>query len=96
MMPLFNAHGLDPSWVEPDALKVQEFFDTLHEVYVAAEPRLVQDTSQEERDYIDARVREARLAAEEAKLAEEAGNDGGMVDKAAAKAEEEDLARWGS
>ena len=22
MMPLFNAHGLDPRWVEPDALKV--------------------------------------------------------------------------
>ena len=38
MMPLFNAHGLDPNWVEPDGLKVQEFFDTLHEVYVTAKP----------------------------------------------------------
>ena len=45
MMPLFNTHGLDPTWVELDELKVQEFFDTLHEAYIAAEPRLVQDTS---------------------------------------------------
>ena len=62
MMPHFNAHGLDPSWVKPDELKVQEFFDTLHKVYVAAEARLVQDTSQEELDYVAARLREARIA----------------------------------
>ena len=76
MMPLFNAHGLDPNWVEPDELKVQEFFDTLHEVYVTAEPRLIQDTSPAELDYIAARVEEARLAEEEAKLVREAGSTG--------------------
>ena len=29
MMTVFNAHGLDPSWVEPPACEVQEFFDNL-------------------------------------------------------------------
>ena len=31
MMPAFNAHGLDQTWVEPDAERVQEFFDNLSE-----------------------------------------------------------------
>ena len=48
MMPDFNAHGLDPSWVEPEEIQVQEFLDTLHEGYVTTEPRLVQDTTQAE------------------------------------------------
>ena len=73
---------------------VQEFFDTLHEVYITAEPRLIQDTSRAELDYIAARVEEARLAEEEAKLVREAGSTGGVVDKAAAEAEEGELARW--
>ena len=94
MMPLFNAHGLDPNWVEPDELKVQEFFDTLHEAYVTDEPRLVQDTSQVELDYIARRLREARLAEESARLAVEAGSAGGTVDSATAEAAEEDLSRW--
>ena len=54
MMPDFNAHGLDPSWVEPEEIQVQEFFNTLHEGYITAEPRLVQDTTQAELDYIAA------------------------------------------
>ena len=29
MMPDFNAHGLDPSWAEPEVEWVQEFFDNL-------------------------------------------------------------------
>ena len=66
----------------------------MHEVYVTAEPRLIQDTSLAELDYIAARVEEARLADEEAKLAKEAGSAGGMVDKAAAEADEGELARW--
>ena len=45
MMPDFNAHGLDPSWVKPDELQVQEFFNTLHEGFVTAETRLIQNTS---------------------------------------------------
>ena len=81
MMPLFNMHGLDPSWVAPDELKVQEFFDTLHEGYVTAEPRLIQDTSQAELDYIAARVAEG-------KLPEHAGSACGIEDKAEAEAEE--------
>ena len=59
----------------------------MHEGYVTAEPRLVQDTSQVELDYMAAR-------AAEAKLAEEAGSAGGVEDKAAAEAEEKELARW--
>ena len=29
MMPVFNAHGLDTTWVEPPAREVEEFFDGL-------------------------------------------------------------------
>ena len=61
MMPEFNAHGLVPNWDEPPEDQVQEFFDTLEEKYVSAEPRLVQDITQAELDYIAARV--AALAA---------------------------------
>nr|XP_040249558.1 actin cytoskeleton-regulatory complex protein pan1-like [Aegilops tauschii subsp. strangulata] len=31
MMPDFNAHGLDPSWVEPEAEQVHDIFDCLSE-----------------------------------------------------------------
>ena len=44
MMPDFNAHGLDPSWAEPEAERVQAFFDNLSERYVHDEPLLVRDT----------------------------------------------------
>ena len=57
----------------------------MHVGYITAEPRLTQDTSQAELDYIAARVAEAELA-------KEAGSAGGMEDKAAAEAEEEELA----
>ena len=87
MMPDFNAHGLDPSWVEPEEIQVQESFSTLHEGYVTDEPRLVQDTTQAELDYIAAR-------AVEAELAKEAGSAGGVEDKAAMEAEEKELAQW--
>nr|XP_040245424.1 uncharacterized protein LOC120964665 [Aegilops tauschii subsp. strangulata] len=87
MMLEFNAHGLVPNWAEPAEDQVQEFFDTLEEKYVSAEPRLVQDTTQAELDYIAAR-------AVEAELAREAGSAGGVEDKAAAEAEEKELAQW--
>ena len=60
---------------------MQEFFDNLHEGYVTAEPRLVQDTTQAELDYITARVAEAEPAWE-------ADSAGGMEDEADAAAEE--------
>nr|XP_040245953.1 uncharacterized protein CG45076-like [Aegilops tauschii subsp. strangulata] len=66
--------------------KVQQFFDTQHEGYVTDEPRLIQDTTQSELDYIAARAMEAQLA-------EEAGSVGGVEDKVAAAAKEEELAR---
>lgn len=66
---------------------MQEFFDTLHEGYFTAKPRLIQDTSEAELDYIAARVAEAELA-------REAGSTGGVEDKAAAEAEEEELSQW--
>nr|XP_020161817.2 neurofilament medium polypeptide-like [Aegilops tauschii subsp. strangulata] len=86
-MPDFNAHGLDPNWIEPEDIQVQEFFDTLHEGYVIAELRLVQDTSQVELDYIAAR-------AAEAKLTEEAGSTDGVEDKIATEVEENELTQW--
>ena len=85
MMPEFNAHGLVATWAEPPEDQVQEFFDTLEEKYARAEPRLVQDTTRTELDYIATRAAEAELA-------REAGSAGGMEDKAAAEAEEKELA----
>ena len=66
---------------------MQEFFDTLEEKYIRKEPRLVQDTTQAELDYIAARAAEAELA-------RVAGSTGGVEDKAAAAAEEKELAQW--
>nr|XP_040249616.1 axoneme-associated protein mst101(2)-like [Aegilops tauschii subsp. strangulata] len=70
------------SWVEPEDIQVQQFFDTLHEGYVNAdaERQLVQDTSQAELDYIAPRAMEAQLA-------EEASSTGGVEDKDAADEE---------
>ena len=87
MMPGFNVHGLDPSWAEPPAEKVQEFFDTLSEGYVRDEPLLIQDTTKAELDYIAARAAEADLAKED-------GSAGHVEDKAEAAAEEKELAGW--
>ena len=85
MMLEFNAHGLVSTWAKPPEDQVQEFFDTLEEKYVSAEPRLVQDTTQAELDYIAARAAEAELAGE-------AGSAYGVEDKAAAEAEEKEIA----
>ena len=68
---------------------MQQFFDTLIEVYVNADAErwLIMDTTQAELDYIATRAREAQLALE-------AGSAGGVDDKAATAAEEEELTRW--
>lgn len=87
MMPVFNAHGLDPAWVEPLACEVEEFFTNLVEELDHDEPRLIQDTTQEELDYIATRAVEAELA----KLA---GDIGGMENEVTVAAEEEELAEW--
>ena len=66
MMPDCNAHGPVPSWEEPKVEDVQQFFDTLIEVYVNADAEqwLIMDTTQAELDYIATRAREAQLAME--------------------------------
>ena len=68
---------------------MQQFFDTLIEVHVNADAErwLVMDTTQAELDYITTRAREAQLAMED-------GSAGGVEDKAATAAEEEELTRW--
>ena len=45
MMQDFNAHSLDPTWDEPEAERVQAFFDNLSEGYDHDEPLLVEDTT---------------------------------------------------
>ena len=89
VMPDCNAHDPVPSWEEPKDEDVQQFFDTLIEVYVNvdAERWLIMDTTQAELDYITTRAREAQLAMQ-------AGIAGSMEDKAATAAEEEELTRW--
>src|SRR3954470_6021188 len=89
MMPDCNAHGPVPSWREPAAADVRQFFDTLAEVYVNAdaERRLVMDTTQAEVDYIATRAKEAQLALE-------AGSAGGVEDEGTAAAEEEQFSLW--
>nr|XP_040258355.1 CRACD-like protein [Aegilops tauschii subsp. strangulata] len=86
-MPDFNAHALDPSWAEPPAEKVQEFFDILPKAYVHDEPLLVQDTTKEEQDYIAVRATEVALA-------REAGSADHEEDEAEAVVEEKELAGW--
>ena len=71
MMPVFNAHGLDPSWVAPPAREVQEFFDNLSEYFEHEERLLIMETTHAEINYIATRVAEAQLAIE-------AGSVGGM------------------
>jgi hypothetical protein len=63
-MPMFNAHGLDPTWVEPSAEQAQKFFDNLSERAIREETNLVRATTDEEVAYIATRVEEANLAAE--------------------------------
>ena len=84
MMPMFDAHGLDPTRAEPDVERVQEFFDNLLERAVREETHLIPDTTDEEVAYIASR-------AEEAPFAEEAGRIGSMEDEANV---EEDFATW--
>ena len=68
---------------------MQQFFDTLIEVYVNANAKrwLIMDTTQAELDYIATRAREAHISME-------AGSAGGVEDKATTAAEEEELTRW--
>ena len=89
MVPDCNAHGPVPSWKEPMGADVQQFFDSLTELYVNANAEwlLFMDTTHVELDYIATRAREAQLAME-------AGSAGGVEDKAAAAAEEEEVTRW--
>jgi hypothetical protein len=87
MMPDFNTHGLVPNWIEPEAERVQEFFDGLSERYVQDEPLLIRDTTKEELDYITARAAEAALAME-------AGSTGAMEDEEGAAAEDREFAQW--
>ena len=47
-MPTFNAHGLDPTWAEPKAELVQQFFDNLSEGTVYAELEHILPTADEE------------------------------------------------
>ena len=85
MMPDFTAHGLDPSWAEREEDQVQEFFDTLVEMYVREEPWLIQDITQAELDYIIAKATEAELT-------KEAGSASGVEDGAYVDTEEKELA----
>nr|XP_020184739.1 translation initiation factor IF-2-like [Aegilops tauschii subsp. strangulata] len=82
MMPVFDAHGLDQTWAEPDAARVQEFFNSLSERPICEEKQLVHDTTDEEVAYI------ANMA-EEAALAEAASSAGFQESEAGA---EEDFA----
>jgi hypothetical protein len=63
-MPMFNAHGLDATWVEPSEEQAQTFFDNLSERAVREETGLVHATTDEEVAYIATRVEEAKLATE--------------------------------
>jgi hypothetical protein len=63
-MPLFNAHGLDVTWVEPSEEEAQKFFDNLTERAVWEEADLIRATIDEEVAYIATRAEEANLAAE--------------------------------
>jgi hypothetical protein len=63
-MPMFNAHGLDTTWVEPSEKQAQTFFDNLSERAVREEIGLVRATINEEVAYIATRVEEANLAVE--------------------------------
>nr|XP_020160703.1 uncharacterized protein LOC109746002 [Aegilops tauschii subsp. strangulata] len=72
---------------EPEAERVQAFFDNLSERYIRDELLLVHDTTQEELAYIAAK-------AEEAALAKEAGSVGTMEDEADTAAEEKEFAEW--
>ena len=87
MMPVFNTHGLDPSWFASLTCKVQEFFDNLSEDFEREEPLFITETTQVEINYIVARVAEAQLAME-------AGSAGGVEDEDVVVAEEMELIRW--
>jgi hypothetical protein len=65
MMPLLNAHGLDPTWVEPSEERVRDFFDNLVERPVRKDEQegLIRATTEAELAYIANRIEEARAAA---------------------------------
>ena len=62
MMPVFNVHGLDPTWAEPKAELVQEFFDNLSEGTIREEPLLIRPTTDKEVAYIASRAEEEALS----------------------------------
>lgn len=64
MMPAFDAHSLDGTWIEPSAEQAQYFFDNLMERAIHAEENLIRPTTKEEVAYIASRAEEAMLAAE--------------------------------
>jgi hypothetical protein len=61
---MFNAHGLDATWVEPSTEQAQKFFDDLSKRAIREETNLVRATTVEEVAYIATRMEEANLAAE--------------------------------
>jgi hypothetical protein len=77
MMPLLNAHGLDPTWGEPSEERVRDFFDNLVERPVRKDEQegLTRATTEAELAYIANRIEEARAAAE-------AGEHGYTVEEA--------------
>ena len=87
MMPVLNAHSLGPTWAEPEAELVQEFFDILLVRYVRDEPQLIRDTTEEELAYIAARAGDAALA-------EGADSLGTVKDEVDVAVEERKFAEW--
>ena len=82
---MFNARGLDQTWVEPSVEQAQEFFNNLSERARREETDLIRPTTEDEVACI------ASMAVEAA-LAEEAGSVGFVEDEANA---EEDFTEQG-
>ena len=66
MMPLFDSHGLNPTWEVPEEIRVREFFDSLEERPVDKEEQkgLTRATTDAEMARIATRLEEAKAAAE--------------------------------
>ena len=99
MMPSCNAHGLDKTWAEPPAARVQEWFDTSSEKTIRKEPEVICPTTNKEVAYIASRVEKAQLAAEHgdfgfmmADASEEEVSEEILVDQGEAAVEQGDKA----
>jgi hypothetical protein len=79
MMPLFDSHGLDPTWKVPGEMEEREFFDNLVERPINKDEKkgLTRDTT-------DAELARIATRAEEARAAAEAGEFGFTVEEAEA------------